>query len=59
MNPSRSTNSTDRGVSITPPKDRPVEATDRAMARRRSNQRVISVVAGIRAEAAKPAPSTV
>ncbi len=46
------------GVNTTPPSDNPVEATDNATARRRRNHRVTKVVAGIRADAAKPAPKT-
>ncbi len=43
-------------VSVSPPTDSPVEATDNASARRRWNQRVSTVVVGTRPPAAKPAP---
>jgi hypothetical protein len=46
------------GVSRTPPTDRPVDATDSATERRRTNQRVTRVVPGTRLDAANPAPKT-
>ena len=41
---------------MTPPRERPVDAIDNAIARRRLNHRATIVVAGISEEAEKPIP---